>query len=133
MYRVIYIVGIAFILLAEIACAPIQRANNLNSVNNVVTHRDERIHKLKLASEEMLEALKSQEFDKFVDMIFPEAMNKLGGGEKFISVIKETYGPTLNGFNSVNISLQEPEKLVELENKLFGIVPLGIEGNMAQN
>ncbi len=132
MYKLAYIIGIAVLLLTETASGQIQRTED-SSVVRSKELRDERIENLRKAAEELIQAMNKSEFEKFADFTLPEVIDKSGGRERFVSIFRQTFDETNKSFDSVSIKPQDPGKLVEFENKLFGIVPFRIEGIIAQN
>lgn len=132
MYRSIVTLGILIFLFTAAACA--QTAGNGDSLRtNESRSMDSRLITLSSTSKGMIQAMEAQDFDKFADFILPEVITLSGGREKFISVLKETYGPIMKGFSSVKIVLQKPAELIELDKKLIGLVPFHIDGVIAEN
>ena len=77
---------------------------------------------------ELIEAMNKGDFNRFVELTHPIAVEKFGGKKKLIAVMKETFDESPKNFKSFSISMENPTDLIKSEGKLFGIIPLKMEG-----
>ena len=119
-----YIFSFVFLLLAfQIACGQIS-----NEPKNNEEKVDSRIDNLKKQADEMITAFNKSDFDKFVEFTHPKAIEKVGGRENLISMMKKVFEDNPKIFESISAAIGNPDVLVESEGLLFGAVPQKIEG-----
>jgi len=123
-----YIFSFVFLLLAfQIACG--QNSNvPKNNEEKAGEKVDSRIDNLKKQADEMIAAFNKSDFNKFVELSHPKVIEKVGGQENLISMMKKVFEDNPKIFESVSASLGNSNVLVESEGLLFGVVPQKIEG-----
>lgn len=116
-----YIFAFIILLLSfQIACGQAQ--------NTVKKETDTRLENLKNQADQLIDALNKNDFEEFVEMTHPDAVEKAGGKENLIEMMKQITKENPKIFESFSISIENPTEIVETEGKLFGVVPLKIEG-----
>lgn len=96
--------------------------------SQVVTEiRDVRLENLKKQAELLVEAQNKNDFAKAIELTHPQVIEKVGGKEKLISIIRQVNEQIPKFFESYSLTLENPTVLVELKEKLFGVVPLKVE------
>lgn len=118
-----YFVSFIFLLLAfQIACG---QSLNVPKNNERI---NERVEALKKQADELVTALNKNDFDTFIELTDPKVIEKVGGRENFISIMKKVVANNPKIFESVSTSVGAPNAIVESEGLLFGVVPQKIEG-----
>ncbi len=94
----------------------------------VTENKDLRVANLKNQADQLIDAWNKNEFEKFADLTHPQVIEKVGGKEKLVLMMKSVSEQSPKIFESFSVSVENPNSLVELEGKLFGVVPIKIEG-----
>jgi hypothetical protein len=121
-----YIVSLIFLLLAfQIACGQCQSGENFR--HNSKT--DKRSQNAKRQAEEMFEiVIKKGNYNKIADYTPAQAFEFVGGREKYIEILTQTYKFTAEYFESLTWTIGEPQNLTEIDNDLFIVIPRTLNG-----
>lgn len=117
-----------FVLFAcQIACGQNENAK-INNQSKVSEKADLRIENLEKQANELYAAFDKNDFDKFAELTHPKVIEKVGGRENMISMMKTVAEQNPKIFETFSTSVGTPSELVEAENLLFGVVPQKSEG-----
>lgn len=83
---------------------------------------------LKKQANELYAAFDKNDFDKFVEQTHPKVIEKVGGRENLVLMMKKVAEQNPKIFETFSTSVGNPQSLVEAEGLLFGVVPQKIEG-----
>lgn len=123
-----------FVLFAfQIACGQNQSVPDNNNQKTASEKTDWKIDNLKKQASELYAAFDKNDFDKFVELTYPKVIEKVGGRENLISMMKNISDQNPKIFQSFSSSVDNPSQLVEIDNQLFGVVPIKLEGTTYKN
>jgi hypothetical protein len=83
---------------------------------------------LKKQANELYAAFDKNDFDKFVELTHPKVIEKVGGRENLVLMMKKVAEQNPKIFETFSTSVGNPQSLVKAEGLLFGVVPQKIEG-----
>src|SRR5690606_3339028 len=131
-YRSLCMLWISSVLFATTACV---QGDGKADIGQIAATKspDQRVENLREAAEAMNSAMLNRDAERFVDFTLPQLAESAGGRSKLVEVLKESFTKTFDAFSTVTLETLEPEALVEIDKKLFGVVPFRIEGVIEEN
>lgn len=108
-----------------------QKTDQPNNIAVERTSLDQRVDELKKASIELFKLLQAKDHEKFAELTAPEVIEKIGGRQKYIALLKSNDGSD-KVFEKEIFTAGDPHEIVAHNNKLFAVVPFTLEAITAK-
>lgn len=127
MRRNLFIIAISVLLLVQSGFGQKQPTKTAPKTKNPTNTEKTNYPSLKLQVEELAKATTNGDFVKVVDFTYPRAVERFGGKDKMVAVLKSDAAQMkAEGFELTAMTVGEIKQIAKVDNEIFAIVPIAI-------
>jgi hypothetical protein len=127
MKRHLFIVAISVLLLVQITSGQKQPVKPAPKTQNPASTVKTNYPALKVQAEARAKATVSGDFAKVADFTYPPLVERFGGKEKMVAVLKnDSAQMKAEGFELAAMTIGQIKQIAKVDNEIFAIVPVAI-------